>query len=79
MSFGIVLSLVNALHFKKPYNIWFEFLPQICFLLSLFGYLCFLVFLKWCTNFVVWQTSPYVLLSMRFLSIRRKKRSRHIF
>lgn len=33
MTFGICLSLLNGIHFKKPYNIWFEFLPQLCFLL----------------------------------------------
>jgi len=51
MTFGICLSLLNGIHFKKPYNIWFEFLPQLCFLLSIFGYMVFLIFLKWSTDF----------------------------
>jgi len=62
MLFGIVLSLFNGLYFRKPYNIWFEFLPQICFMLSIFGYMCFLVFVKWSTNFVAQgKEAPYLL------------------
>ncbi len=29
MTLGIVLSLLNAIHFRKPYDAYFEFLPQI--------------------------------------------------
>jgi len=62
MLFGIILSLVNALHFKKPYNIWFEFVPQMCFMLAIFGYLCFLILLKWCIDFGDEQKiAPYLL------------------
>jgi len=28
-------------------DIWFEFIPQLAFLWSIFGYLCFLIFYKW--------------------------------
>jgi len=51
MSLGILLSLFNGIHFRKPYNILFEFIPQILFLLSIFGYMCFLILLKWCKPF----------------------------
>ena len=70
MCFGIFLSLINGLYFKKPYNIWFEFVPQICFMLSIFGYMCFLIFLKWCTNFVVGllATLSYSPVSSSFIS-----------
>lgn len=33
MVFGIMLSSLNGIYFKKPYNIWFEFLPQLTFML----------------------------------------------
>jgi V-type H+-transporting ATPase subunit a len=33
MVLGIVLSAFNGVYFKKPYNIWFEFVPQLCFML----------------------------------------------
>jgi len=55
MLFGIILSAHNAIFFKKPYNFWFEFVPQILFMSSIFGYLCFLVVLKWCIN---WSHTP---------------------
>jgi len=62
MCFGIMLSLVNGIHFKKPYNIYFEFIPQICFMMSIFGYMCFLIFLKWCIDFVGEnREAPYLL------------------
>jgi len=47
MSVGLILKLLNAIHFKQPLDIWFEWLPQIVFLWSIFGYLCFLIIYKW--------------------------------
>jgi len=47
MSLGIFMKLANGIYFGHQLDIWFEFLPQIVFLLSTFGYLCFLIFAKW--------------------------------
>ncbi|CAI5481064.1 unnamed protein product [Closterium sp. Yama58-4] len=47
---GIILSFYNAQFFKKPLNIWYEFIPQMLFLGSLFGYLSLLIILKWITG-----------------------------
>merc|ERR1719369_2611396 len=47
MLFGICLSLFNHIHFKKWERIYCEFVPQIVFLVGLFGYLCFMVMFKW--------------------------------
>lgn len=47
MLLGIVLSFFNGLHFKKPYNIFFEFLPQVIFLTAVFGYMDILIVFKW--------------------------------
>eukprot|EP01089_Gocevia_fonbrunei_P016033 TRINITY_DN4881_c0_g1_i4.p1 TRINITY_DN4881_c0_g1~~TRINITY_DN4881_c0_g1_i4.p1 ORF type:complete len:520 (-),score=104.41 TRINITY_DN4881_c0_g1_i4:68-1627(-) len=64
MSVGILLSLLNGIHFKKPLNIIFEFIPQIAFMMSIFGYMCFLIFLKWCTDFPNVHTAPQLLNMM---------------
>lgn len=50
MSFGIVLNVYNYLHFNKKKSIVVEFVPQITFLMSIFGYLVILIFYKWYTN-----------------------------
>ena len=39
MTFAICLQVPNHLHFKRPQLIWAEFLPQILFMESIFGYL----------------------------------------
>ncbi|EFA74712.1 vacuolar proton ATPase 100-kDa subunit [Heterostelium album PN500] len=50
MTVGIVFSLMNYLNMKGPMkwiNIFTQFIPQVVFLWSIFGYMCFLILLKW--------------------------------
>ncbi|KAK7601688.1 hypothetical protein V9T40_009129 [Parthenolecanium corni] len=47
MIFGVLLSVVNHVHFRKTANIFFQFIPQFLFLVLLFFYLVALMFLKW--------------------------------
>lgn len=47
MSFGVILSTYNHTYFRKKYNLYLVFLPELLFLLCLFGYLAFMIFYKW--------------------------------
>lgn len=51
MLFGIILKAMNAIHFNKWLDLFFEALPQFIFLLITFGYMSLLIILKWLTNF----------------------------
>ncbi|MBN3296539.1 V-type proton ATPase 116 kDa subunit a isoform X2 [Amia ocellicauda] len=47
MLFGVTLSLLNHMYFKKPLNIFLGFIPEIIFMATLFGYLVVMIFIKW--------------------------------
>ena len=49
MMLGIFMSLLNFLHKRDFLSIACEFIPQVLFLGSLFGYLSILIILKWVT------------------------------
>ncbi|CAN1255947.1 V-type proton ATPase subunit a3 [Linum perenne] len=50
MNLGIILSYFNAIYFKNSLNIWFQFIPQMIFMNSVFGYLSVLIIMKWLTG-----------------------------
>ncbi|XP_028767898.1 V-type proton ATPase subunit a2 [Neltuma alba] len=50
MNLGIIISFFNAKFFGNALNVWFQFIPEIIFLNSLFGYLSLLIVVKWCTG-----------------------------
>ncbi|XP_061907320.1 V-type proton ATPase 116 kDa subunit a [Entelurus aequoreus] len=47
MSFGVILSTFNHLHFRRRHNLYLVFLPELLFLLCLFGYLVLMILYKW--------------------------------
>ncbi|NXJ71673.1 VPP3 ATPase, partial [Rostratula benghalensis] len=49
MGFGVFLGVFNHVHFQQRHRLVLEFLPEMVFLLALFGYLVFLIFYKWIT------------------------------
>ncbi|KAL7002658.1 V-type proton ATPase subunit a3 [Sarracenia purpurea var. burkii] len=65
MNLGIILSYFNAKFFRNSLNIWFQFIPQIIFLNSLFGYLSLLIIVKWVTGSKadLYHTMIYMFLS----------------
>ncbi|KAK9298335.1 hypothetical protein QLX08_008333 [Tetragonisca angustula] len=47
MIFGVCMSVVNIINFKRYSSLFLEFLPQLLFLVFLFFYLVVLMFVKW--------------------------------
>lgn len=65
MNLGIIMSYFNGKFFHNPLNIWYQFVPQIIFLNSLFGYLSLLIIIKWCSGS---QADLYHVMIYMFLS-----------
>ncbi|XP_010244989.1 PREDICTED: V-type proton ATPase subunit a1-like [Nelumbo nucifera] len=65
MNLGIILSYFNARFFGSSLDIWYQFVPQMIFLNSLFGYLSLLIVIKWCTGS---QADLYHVMIYMFLS-----------
>ncbi|KAM3758586.1 hypothetical protein ACB098_01G055600 [Castanea mollissima] len=65
MNLGIILSYFNAKFYGDDINIWYQFVPQLIFLNSLFGYLSLLIIVKWCTGS---QADLYHVMIYMFLS-----------
>ena len=51
MVIGIFLRGLNDIYFKDTLGFYFEFIPQIIFMLLLFGYMVALIFIKWVTDY----------------------------
>lgn len=64
MSFAICLQVPNHIHFKKYLNIYAEFIPQILFMHSIFGYLVVCIIYKWSIDWTQSPTGPPGLLNM---------------
>lgn len=47
MIFGVCMQIPNHIELKRYWNILLDFVPQIVFLVSLFGYLVFMMIFKW--------------------------------
>jgi vacuolar-type H+-ATPase subunit I/STV1 len=43
----MLMLILDYSYFRRYINIVAEFIPQMIFLLSIFGYLCFLIVYKW--------------------------------
>ncbi|KAJ7947759.1 V-type proton ATPase subunit a [Quillaja saponaria] len=65
MNLGILLSYFNAHFFGSSLDIRYQFVPQMIFLNSLFGYLSLLIVVKWCTGS---QADLYHVMIYMFLS-----------
>lgn len=64
MCLGIVLKALNAVHFKKPVDFLFEFIPQLTLMLVLFGYMSLLIIVKWVTPWGDSSQAPSIISFM---------------
>lgn len=52
MTYSLCLSYINARHFKKPIDIWGNFVPGMIFFQSIFGYLVVCIIYKWSVQWI---------------------------
>ncbi|KAI5666140.1 hypothetical protein M9H77_15993 [Catharanthus roseus] len=76
MNLGIMLSYFNARFFSSSLDIKYQFVPQVIFLNSLFGYLSLLIIVKWCTGS---QADLYHVMIYMFLSPFEDLRDNRLF
>merc|ERR1711871_567412 len=63
MFYGLLMRTSNAIFFREWIDLFFECVPMIVFMLSLFGYMIFLIFYKWCQPWDT-QTPPSLINTM---------------
>ena len=64
MTFAMCLQVPNMIHFNNRQSIWAEFIPQILFFHSIFGYLVICIIGKWMTDWSQTTLAPPGLLNM---------------
>jgi V-type H+-transporting ATPase subunit a len=67
MTFSLCLQIPNHIRFKRPLDIYANFVPQMIFLQSIFGYLVVCIIYKWTVDWSKSTTSPPSLLNMLIL------------
>ncbi|VDK35215.1 unnamed protein product [Taenia asiatica] len=65
MLFGILLGAFNYRFFKNSLSIYCDLIPEVLFMLSIFGYLVFMIFYKWVVFYSKdASTAPSLLISL---------------
>ena len=64
MTFAVCLQVPNHIRFKRFSDIWTNFIPQMVFLQSIFGYLVVCIIYKWTVDWSQASTQPPSLLNM---------------
>lgn len=64
MTFSLCLQIPNHIRFKRPLDIYANFIPQMIFLQSIFGYLIICIIYKWTVDWSKSVTPPPSLLNM---------------
>ena len=64
MTFALCLQVPNHIRFKRFSDIYTNFIPQMIFLQSIFGYLVVCIIYKWTIDWTKASTQPPSLLNM---------------
>lgn len=64
MTYSLCFSYINARHFKKPVDIYGNFIPGMIFFQAIFGYLVMCIIYKWTVNWPAIGKQPPGLLNM---------------
>ncbi|KAK4670843.1 H(+)-transporting V0 sector ATPase subunit a [Podospora pseudoanserina] len=64
MTYSLCFSYINARHFKKPIDIWGNFVPGMIFFQAIFGYLVVCIIYKWSVDWFAIGQQPPGLLNM---------------
>ena len=71
MTLGIILRGLNNLYFHDYAGFFFEFIPQIIFMLLLFGYMIALIYIKWSTDYTGnTQNAPSIITILMNLALK---------
>ena len=62
MSLGLILKGFNSYYFGDFCDLFFGFIPELIFMMSTFGYMCFCIIIKWLKN---WEhTHPPAIINI---------------
>jgi V-type H+-transporting ATPase subunit a len=64
MTLALCLQVPNHIRFKRPIDIYTNFIPQMIFLQSIFGYLVVCILYKWSIDWSTTDVLPPSLLNM---------------
>jgi len=71
MTLGVFVKASNALYFRKYIDFFFEFIPQLLFMVLMFGYMDFLIVYKWLQDWGYYSaTAPSIITTMINLPLR---------
>eukprot|EP00823_Brevimastigomonas_motovehiculus_P006115 TRINITY_DN486_c0_g1_i1.p1 TRINITY_DN486_c0_g1~~TRINITY_DN486_c0_g1_i1.p1 ORF type:complete len:951 (-),score=292.71 TRINITY_DN486_c0_g1_i1:134-2986(-) len=82
MVFGLVLSFLNHMHVHDYVSVFLEWLPQMIFMLALFGYMDFMIIYKFCVDWTYETIQPPPLIQtmiQMFLSVGSVAEDKQLF